>query len=149
MSNLLGGNSKQSSQNNSYNQAYPGLQTDLNPTIQAGAGASGLLQQLLTGTGGDASYDNYKGSTGFQQQLDAGSQAITDNAASRGLLQSGATGKALVNYGNQLGNQNYNSFLQNLISQSQLGNQAAGTLAGAGQVVNASSNGKSKTGLGL
>lgn len=149
MSNLLGGNSKQSSNNTSSNQAFPTLQGALGSTISQTGDVSSLLGQLLTGTGGDAAYNSYKNSSGFQNQLQAGSQAITDNAASRGLLQSGATGKALAGYGTDLANQNFNNYLSQLTGLGNMGIQAAGTLASAGQTSTATSKGKSKTGLGL
>ena len=153
MSNLLGGNSKQSQSSNTsiYNQAYSGLSQGLSPEVQNGVGASNLLSQLLTGTGGGQAYQNYQNSTGFENQLEQGSKAITNNAATAGLLNSGATLKALDTYGTNLANQNFNGYLSNLLGVGQLGNQAASTIGSTGGVTNTSSSGKgsSKQGLGI
>ena len=44
---------------------------------------------------------------GYQFRLSQGTQAITGNAAARGLLQSGATAQALTRYGQDLASQEY------------------------------------------
>lgn len=157
MSSLLGGNSsgKQSSSSTTgiYNQAYGGLSQALAPEVSSGVGSASLLSQLLTGTGGQAAYNNYQNSTGFQNQLQTGTKAITNNAATSGLLNSGATLKALDTYGTGLAQQNFGSFLNSLTGLAGLGNTAAGTIGSTGGVTNTSStsNGKtsSKTGLGI
>lgn len=149
MSNLLGGNSKQSSSTQSSNQAYGTISNDLGSTASGVGDISSLLSSLLTGTGGTDAYNAYKNSTGFNQQMQAGSQAITDNAASRGLLQSGSTAKALTQYGTNLANQNYGNYLTQLLGAQNSGINAAQVIAGAGQQSSGSTSGKSKTGLGL
>lgn len=153
MSNLLGSNSSgsNSSSGNSYNQAYGTVSQALGSTAQGTGGISSLLTQLLTGQGGGQAYQDYQNSTGFQNQVDTGSRAITDNAASKGLLQSGSTGQALEGYGVQAANQNYNSYLSNLLGAGQLGVSAANGITAAGQVSQQQAKGKtsSKTGLGL
>lgn len=131
------------------NQAYPYLQGALGGAVSGGTNALGMAGNLL-GMGdkaaGDAAYQNFQNSTGFQSQLDAGSKAITGNAASRGLLRSGSTGKALMNFGQDLGKQSFSTYLQNLLGMSGQGLQAANIIGGAGQ--QSSSTGKSKPGLG-
>lgn len=147
MSNLLGGNSKQSQSSSTSNQAYPYLQGALSGDVSNGTSANDMLSQLL---GGDQSgLQNFQNSSGFQNQLQQGSQAVTDNAASRGLLQSGGTGKALTSYGQGLASQSYNSYLQNLLGLSNAGTAAAGVISGAGQTSTGTQSSKSKTGLGL
>jgi len=149
MGSLLGGNS--SSSGSSYNRAYPQLSTALSPNISAGTGAASSLAALL-GIGGDpaaqqAAFNQFKNNTGYNAVLQSGTNAITGNAASRGLLNSGGTGKALTNYGQQMGQQYMGNFMQQLLGLGQLGNTSAGILAGAG---NTSSQGsKSKSGLGI
>lgn len=158
MSNLLGGNSKQSqdSSGSSSNQAYPFLQQQFGSTTGQTADAGSLISSLLGVPGsnpatGQAGLNNYNNSTGMQFQLNQGTQAIDNNNASRGLLQSGATGKALEQYGTGLANQNFNSYLSNLFNLGNQGLQAGSVISGAGQQSsqNSNSSGKSKTGLGL
>lgn len=98
------------------------------------AGGQAINQQAaLLGVGGDptqanAAYQNYLNSTGYQGQLAAGSQAITGNNAARGLLGSGATAKALTQYGQQLGAQSFNNYLGQLNTVAGMGLQAGGML---------------------
>lgn len=132
------------SNSSSGNQAFNTLLGGLSPQITNGTAASTGLAGLL-GIGGDPAaqqhaFDTWKNSTGYQFGLDQGSQAITQNNAAKGLLNSGATAKALDTYGQNYANtqfQNYLNPLQSLISS---GNSAAGVLSGAGGVSNSNSN---------
>lgn len=74
-------------------------------------------------------FNNYLGSTGYNFQLKQGTDALLANAASKGLLNSGGTAKALTQYGQNLGGQYFNNYL------SQLGNfnTQAGNTATMGQ----------------
>lgn len=62
----------------------------------------------------DEAFQNFLNSTGFQSQLRAGSQAITGNAASRGLLNSGATLKRQTQFGQDLAQGGFSNFLSQL-----------------------------------
>lgn len=78
-------------------------------------GPGGLYGALL-GLGGDTeaaqqAFDNYRDSTGYQFRLDQGLGAITGGAASRGLLNSGATARALQGYGQNLASQEFGNYL--------------------------------------
>jgi hypothetical protein len=129
----------------SSNQAYPFLKDAYAGQIQTGTDTNQLIQQLLGGgPGGNAAYQQYQNSTGFQNTIDAGSKAITGNAASRGLLRSGSTGKALVNFGQDAAKSNFNSYVQQLLGLSGQGMQAGQIVGGAGNVQES----KSKPGLG-
>lgn len=150
MGSLLGGNSKQSSttQGNSYNQAYGTLANALGGNLGSIGSSMDAISALL---GGDTSGLNaYKNATGFNAMAEQGSRGITGNAAASGLLRSGGTGRALVNFGNQMNQQASSNYLDRLGSLAGLGLQSAGTLAGAGNVSNqqSTSSGKSKSGLG-
>lgn len=101
-------------------------------------GAAIAQQQALLGIGADPdaaarAYQDYQNSTGFQSALDAGGRAITGSAAARGLLGSGSTAKALQTYGTQLGQQNFNNYLNQLSGVSGMGLQAGSMLGGAAQ----------------
>jgi hypothetical protein len=145
MSSIFGGSQQQSS---SSNQAYPMLSNALGGQVSNGGAASNQISSMLglNGTQGqNQAFQNWQDSTGYQFGLNQGSQAITGNAAATGLLNSGATAKALNTYGQNYANTqygNYNNQLQGLVSG---GNQAAGTIAQAGQQSN--SSGSSSPGI--
>jgi hypothetical protein len=81
------------------------------------------------GTAANQAFNNYQNSTGYQFQLGQGTQAINANAATTGMLNSGANAKALEGYGQNLASTTFGNYL------SQLGglNAAQGATAQAGQ----------------
>lgn len=116
------------------------------PFATAGGTANqGVLDALGFGApgAGDAAFQNFLQSTGFQSQLQAGSQAITGNQAAAGLLNSGSTLKRLTRFGQDLGQQGFSNFLGNLggvadrglsAVSGQAGQIGAASRAGAGEV---------------
>lgn len=106
------------------------------PSIDRGNRAGSLLEGLL-GAGGDAAaskaaFDTYRGSTGYNFRLNEGLGAVNANAYARGMGDSGATLKALTQYGQNFASGefgNYTNQLSNLMSQ---GAAASGALSGAG-----------------
>lgn len=136
--------SQSQSQSSSQNLAYPMLSQALGGQITQGTQANGALGAML-GLGGDQAaqaqaFNNFKNSTGYQQGLTQGVNAITGSAATRGLLNSGSTAKAVDTYGQNYADsqyQNYTNLLQGLNST---GNQAAGIVGGTGQVSNSMAN---------
>lgn len=133
--------SKQKSTQKSSNQAYPFLRDALGDTVgYTNQGAGGIAALL----GGDSSgFDAFKSATGFDTQLGEGLSDITGAGAARGLLRSGSTGKAYVNYGQELQNKTAQSYIQNLLGLSQVGLGAASTIGGAGNTSESQSKGKS------
>lgn len=128
-----GGKSTQTSE--SGNKFADWAMNTLGGNTTLGNTAYSTLGSLL-GLGGnqqaaDDAFKNYLDSSGFQFALDTGSKAITGNAAARGLLNSGATAKALTQYGQNLGQQSFNNYLN------QLGNVFTGGLQSAQQVIGA------------
>lgn len=104
--------------------------------IQAGTAATSATSQLL-GTqplqqGTTNGFSNYLNSTGYNFQLQQGSKAITGNAASRGLLDSGGTGKALTQFGQETGKSYFGNYLNELGNQSSRGLTASGQVGAAG-----------------
>lgn len=89
---------------------------------------------------------------GYQFRLNAGTNAIDNNAATSGMLQSGDTLRALTEYGQNMGSQEYNNafnrylgqgnFLQGLTGIGQNAATTGGELAnqGASNVANISEN---------
>lgn len=141
MSSIFGGSKSKST---SSNRAYDSLNQSFSPLFGLASQGANSLSALL---GGDSSgFDAYKKATGFDAITEAGSRGITGNAAARGLLRSGSTGKALQGYGNMMQNQYANSYMDRLLGQAGLGFQAGGLVGGAGQVSQQTS--KSKPGIG-
>lgn len=106
------------------------------PQTGFGDAADKMIAGLL-GTGGDSAssakaFDTWKGSTGYQANLNEGLNAVTANNAARGSFQSGATAKALQATGAQLNNNYLQQFLGNLTGQSNTGTAAKGAIAGQG-----------------
>lgn len=113
---------------------------------QLGAGAMGYAQrgdaanlassQLLGVTPitdqTKSGFANYLNSTGYNFQRDQGTAAITGSAAARGILNSGATAKALTKYGNDLASTSFNNYLTQLNAQSAEGLTATGQIGAAG-----------------
>jgi hypothetical protein len=90
-------------------------QGDQNAALGGEAGTVGNIQDLLTSNGTDnPAFKNYLDSTGYNFQLQQGTDAITGSAASKGLLNSGSTGKALEGYGQNLASTTFNNYLGQL-----------------------------------
>lgn len=148
MSDIFGG-SKQTQQQSSTNQAFPQLSSTLSGTIGTGGAAGSQIANLLGlngAQGQNQGFQNFRDSTGYQFGLDQGTQSITGNAATQGLLNSGGTLKALDTYGQNYANtqfQNYLNPLQGLLSS---GLQGAGVLAGAGNTSQGSSKSVTSSG---
>jgi len=108
------------------------------PFLGTGAQANTAIAEALglEGQEGQAEqFQNFLDSTGFQAQLQAGSQAITGSRAARGLLGSGSTLKRLTTFGQDLAQRGFSNFLGQLGGVAQRGLVAAGgsaqALAGA------------------
>lgn len=100
--------------------------------LQAGSQASALL-----GLGGNTqqaqdAFNNYLGSTGYQFQMGQGTQAIADQSAASGLLNSGATAKGLQQYGQGLASSYFQNYLGQLQGVQNTGMTAAGNTAALG-----------------
>jgi hypothetical protein len=92
-----------------------------------------------TAPAGDAmqGFDAFRNSTGYNFRVNEGQRAITNNAAVRGMLNSGATLKGLTRFGQDIGSQEFGNYLNTLLGQQSLGANAAS--AQAGQATNFSS----------
>lgn len=104
------------------------------------------LQALL---GGDASgFRKFTDAIDLSGQAEYGSRGITGNAAAKGLLRSGSTGKALVNYEQMLENQASDQYMNRLLGVGNLGLGAGGLVAQAGQRSQSSQREGGKSGFG-
>jgi hypothetical protein len=93
----------------------------------------GAAAQGSGGNGQMGAFQNFLNSLGYQSQLRSGQEAITTSNAARGILGSGATGKALVGYGQDLARQGFGQYLQNLQGLASAGQNAATDQASAQQ----------------
>jgi hypothetical protein len=99
------------------------------------------LQALL---GGDASgFRKFTDAIDLSGQAEYGSRGITGNAAARGLLRSGSTGKALVGYEQMLENQASDQYMNRLLGVGELGLGAGQIVSQAGQQSRQREGGKS------
>lgn len=141
MSGIFGGSKSSSSSSNVnrnfLNSAYGGSTAATGTSINS-------LQALL---GGDASgFRRFADAIDLSGQMEMGGRGITSSGAARGLLRSGATGKALVNYEQMMENQAANQYMQQLLGVGQLGLGAGQIIADAGKT--SSEKSRSKPGLG-
>jgi hypothetical protein len=106
------------------------------PWREAGMGA---LSQLTAGTaaGGafnrDFTMDDFAADPGLAFRLQQGQRAVESSAAARGGLLSGGTGKALVNYGQEAGSQEYGSAYNRLNADRDRRFNRLSSIAGLGQ----------------
>lgn len=119
------------------------LQDQYNQTREDLGGYRGAgntaLQQLMGyyGMGSAGSNVDYQkilsGLPGYQFQMQSGAKAVDQNLAARGLLQSGAAGKALTQYGQGLGSQYGQQYASGLMGIANLGESAAAQTGAFGQ----------------
>jgi hypothetical protein len=79
-----------------------------------------------------AAFKQYQDSTGHQFRLKTGANALTSNRLTAGLGRSGATLKALTQYGQDVGTGDFNNYLGLLSGQQNVGLSGANALAGVG-----------------
>lgn len=120
--------------------------------MNQGTGANNFLSSLLTGQGdtgaANSGYQGYLANAGYAPAMRQMSQAVTGQGASSGLLNSGATAKALQSRGAEINQGFFNNYLQQLSGLSGLGLQAGGLVTNAGQKSSSTSKGGGPSTLG-
>lgn len=116
-------------------QVYQSDKTLIQPTVDRGNAAADALQGFL-GLGGDpgkiqGAFNAYLKSTGYQFNRQQGLDAVTQSAAAKGLLGSGATLKALDAYGTGEADQYGQQYAANLAGVANRGVQGVNALTGA------------------
>lgn len=101
-------------------QQLGGLGASYQPWINTGQTANSAVQQLM------ANPSSVSSLPGYQFQMDQGTKALDHSAVANGNLFSGAQGKALDTFGQNLANTTYNQQLQNLLGVSNQGLGAQG-----------------------
>lgn len=134
------------------NQAYGQISSAYMPQVQTGNNATNFLAGLLGVPGGDSSgataaFGDYKDQAGYAPALRDLQKGVVGGAAARGLLNSGASQKALLKTGAELDQSMFNNFLQQLSGLSGLGLQAGNLVTGAGQRSTATDGSPSTAGV--
>lgn len=125
-----------------YSSAYSPAYT--NPIDQRQPIASSTTPQAA-GSG----LENFANSAGMQFIRDQGIKSIEGSQAGKGMLQSGATGKALSTFGTNLGKTYLNDYLNHLMDYAGIGSKNAailGSTGGVSQSTGLSSGSGSSTG---
>ena len=113
------------------------IQQNEQPYLQAGQGALSQLQSLYGLPGGKGMNGQQISSLlsslpGYQFQLQQGTQAVDRSEAAKGLLNSGATGKALQQYGQGLGSSYFGQYVSGLQNMAGAGQASAAQQAQVG-----------------
>jgi hypothetical protein len=163
----LGSGQQQGGQQQGFNQGFPSQQpprfrglTGLN--YQDYAGNDYYTQNLFNGSDQvqpyqqtaqqanpqqdyNQAFQNYQNSTGYQFRLGEGVRALDSAAAAGGVRNSGAAQKALAQYGQNIGSQEFGNYLGQLANQQGVGLAGASATAGVGNnyVNNVSANNNS------
>jgi len=102
------------------------------PFLQTGTEFFNRLAAVQRG-GPDAAQQFLQMDPGYGFRLSEGMKALERSAAARGGLMSGATGKALQRFGQDLGSQEYGAAYNRLASLANVGPQAAGVMSNLGE----------------
>lgn len=78
-------------------------------------------------------FNTFKNSDGYQFRLNQGLNALNQNYAAKGLIQSGAAMKGINNYAQNQASGEFGNYLNNLASVSDNGLRAGSAIAGVGQ----------------
>lgn len=114
---------------------YNQTRGDLAPYRGAGTDALSALESFY-GIGGKSPgnwQQTLNNLPGYQFQMQSGAKAVNQNLAARGLLQSGAAGKALTQYGQGLGSQYANQYAAGLYGLAGMGETATAQTGAFGQ----------------
>lgn len=149
MSGIFGGSkqkSQQQSTQESGNRAYGYAQQTFDPMVQLGNKAGSFIGNLL-GLGdteaGNAAFNDYKNSTGFQSTIDSGVNAIRQAGLNSGTFNSGRTQKRLMEFGQETNQKYLDNFLTRLFGLTGQGADAGKSIIGAGQYSTGQSSGTS------
>lgn len=101
------------------------------PFVSGGQNSFNTYNQMLTGTDPSA-FNNWLNSSDYNFTTKAGNDAINSNMAAKGLLNSGATLKAITEFGQNNAQQYRNNYMNQLLGSAQLGAGVAGNVMSAG-----------------
>lgn len=129
---IFGGNSnKYANQSLDFlKQVYGENKAAAAPWIGGGTGAYQAYNDMLFGTGQNEAFQNWLNSSDYNFTTKAGLDAITQNMASKGLLNSGSTLKAITQWGQQNAQQYRDNYMNQLLGSAQLGQNTLANLMG-------------------
>jgi hypothetical protein len=124
------------------------------PAPATGVNAGGATPPPVTNVGGQkldpnglptsttsSRYGDFYASPDYQFRLNEGMRTLDGNYAAKGLLDSGALGKGLINYGQQAASQEFGSWYNRIASLAGVGQTAVAGSAAAGQAAANNSTG--------
>ena len=116
---------------------YGNAQGNFQPFIARGQDALSQLAGFYGLPGGNAggaaaAFDAFQQTPAYQFALDQGNLALNRQLAAQGLSNSGAQGRALVQYNQGYASQQFGNYLDQLAKLAGFGQQSAGQLAGIG-----------------
>jgi len=114
------------------NQVYQENKAMGQPFVQGGLGTFNTYNSMLTGSD-PAAFNNWLNSSDYNFTTKAGNDAINANMAAKGLANSGATLKAITQFGQDNAQQYRNNYMNQLLQSAQLGAGVAGNVMGSGQ----------------
>lgn len=118
--------------------------------MNQGVGATNFLGSLLTGQGdvgaAQGGWNQYKQNAGYDNALRNISRGVVGGGAASGLLRSGATGDALLRKSGEYNQGMFNNYLGQLLGLGNMGLQAGGLVANAGQKSTSTGGGPSTAG---
>lgn len=126
---------------------YNNNQSNLQPFITAGQGATSTLSRLTGGNATPADYSSFYNSPDYKFAQEQGELGITRGANARGLNLSGGTLKDLATFNSGLASQQYGNYYNRLMQLATLGSNSASSLAGNNTNM-ASSMGNTMQGIG-
>lgn len=130
---LVGGQSAKHNDLTGFN--YLTGKNGVQPIANSGVAANNTASALLNGTANPQqtnAFNTYLNSTGYSFQKKQGTNAITGNASTRGLLNSGGTAKALTQFGQGNAGNYFNDYLSQLGGLTGRGLTASGQIGSAG-----------------
>lgn len=135
MSSIFGGSKSKSTQSssqssNSYNQAFPAIQSLFAPMGAYAFNSGVAAQDEILGNG----FEGYKQASGFDFLKEMGLKNLMGAFAGGGTFQSGAAGKAIQNYGANLAKTFADNYLQQQTARAGLGLNVGNLLSGTGGV---------------
>jgi hypothetical protein len=129
------------------NRAFEQLQRQLSPLMMQQAQQGQAFQQqggrfldaygAGLGFGDEEAFntglERFRGASGYQNIFNEAMRGVTATGASRGLMNSGATVRAMQDRAGQLGNESYQNYLAQILGGAQTGLTAGQSAMGASQ----------------
>lgn len=135
--------SKQQSTSSSQNLAYQPVSQAYSPLMSYATSGADSLKKLL---GGDTSeFDAYRAGTGYDFEKDRGESGIMTLLGSKGMRNSGAALKSLVQFNDGLQRSSINQYVEKLLGLTGIGFNAGNQLTQAGNTSQSQSTGKSSS----